>query len=190
MNSLLDIVGSFIIGGLLMLILFQVNASMQNSTYGKEFDIQNQTRIIGDNEVIAQDFYRIGYRVYSNKILSADSTSIKFRTDYNNYGTTDTIFYYLGRKSELAGTENPNDMPLYRVFDKQSPVIEAEVTDFKLTYLDSTGSTMNYSSLVSQNKREKIRSIKITIERQSPEPVNNKYQSISWQQVVRPKNLM
>ncbi len=189
MNSVLDILGSVVIGGLVLLLLAQVNSSMRSSNYEQEFDMLNQQRIIGTNEVIRDDFYKIGYRISGNKILVADSTTIKYCSDYDNNGVSDTIRYYLGNKSELLNTTNPNDMPLHKILNSGKTLSLESVTNFKLIYFDSSGTKITYASLVNQSNRKLIRGIQLNIDCQSPEPVNNAYESISWQQVIKPKNL-
>ena len=190
MNSILDVIGSFVIGGLVILLLTQINSSIKTSNYEKEFDMLNQSRIITTNEIFKDDLYKLGYRVPGSKILSADSTTIKFCSDYDDDGTVDTIYYYLGNTGELSNTSNPSDKPLYRVFNHGQPIFEEAVTNFKMTFYDSSGTEINYTSLVNQTSRNLVRGIQLRIDCESAEKVEGNYESISWQQVVKPKNLM
>jgi hypothetical protein len=157
-TSLIDIIGSTIIGGLLLLILIRMNATALQNNFdytGEKIVQQNLVEVV---QLIEYDFRKIGYCRDQTKIpkqsmaiLHADSTSITFQTDLPiitspisdlQYGNSivDTVHYYLGSTSELSSTPNPNDRVLYRVVN-HNPALGASlgVTKFKLTYYDPTG---------------------------------------------------
>ena len=152
-SSLLDILGSTIIGGLLLIILMRMNDSSVENNYfysGEKIVQQNLVEVV---KLLEYDLRKIGYcnnwqlmPMPSMAIIQADSNRITFLTDiptlsdpYGN-GVLDTMHYYLGPASELAATPNPYDRLLYRVVDSQAPVgANLGITQFKLTYFSSNG---------------------------------------------------
>lgn len=151
--TLIDILGSTIIGGLLLFILMQMNAASTQNTYqysGERIVQQNLVEIVS---LIEYDFRKIGYCNDYTKvpdpsivIRQADSSSITFLTDVvtssNPYGdgALDTLTYYLGPASGLTSTPNPNDRILYRVVNHNTALgSNMGVTQFKLTYYDANG---------------------------------------------------
>ena len=158
---LLDIIGSTIIGGILLLTLFRMNDTATKNTYNFSGELTLQENLVATVEVLEYDFRKIGYcedpialpRPEQNAILYADTSEIKFLTDLMDEpyddpqgdGTLDSIRYYLGPASELSGTPNPNDRKLYRVINGVPTGVNLGVTYFKIRYfrdsLTASGST-------------------------------------------------
>ena len=94
MNNL-DMVGSFIVGGLVLLsvIMFTFNFNnVSNATINNEIQQRTSTDF---GQVIEYDFNKIGYRVPSNPIVLFDSTRISFLADLDNNGTADSVNYFV-----------------------------------------------------------------------------------------------
>lgn len=190
MGSLIDILGSFAIGGMVILLIISFNMKMQEDAR-ESFSNQNiQGNIASSAEVLNYYFYKIGYKASGEKILSADSNSIKFAADINNDGSLDTTSFYLGPKSELASTANPDDVKLYRRDNSSTPVLADIVTRFKLTYYDSLNNEINYSYLSGASGRNQIRGTKINLNIESQDKSENYYPIVEWQKLIRPKNLL
>ncbi len=152
-STLIDIIGSTIIGGLLLLILLRMNATAVQNNYNYSGERIVQQNIVEVVSLIEYDFRKIGYCNDWTKIpdetlaiIKADTSSISFLTDiptssdpYGD-GVVDTLKYYLGPTSELTATPNPNDRILYRVINN-NPAAGSNlgVTQFKLTYFDANG---------------------------------------------------
>lgn len=158
-STLIDIIGSTVVGGLLFLILLRMNEAsvMNNYQYsGERIVQQNLVEVV---TLIEYDFRKIGYcNKYNNmayysdpdsskSIFSANSSSIAFLTDIPQlpsypFGDNkiDTIRYYLGSTSELSSTTNPRDRVLHRVVNGNAAKgVSLGVTQFTLTYYDSDG---------------------------------------------------
>ncbi len=128
-STLIDILGSTIIGGMLLMILLRLNdASVQNTyVYGGELMVQqNLVEVV---RLLEHDFRKIGFCKDWEKIpdptqsiITADSTSISFLTDVDSDGIIDTMKYYTGNVNELSGTANPRDRMLYRVVNNETPI--------------------------------------------------------------------
>ena len=151
-STLIDLMGSTIIGGLLLLILLNLNdAAVENNfVYGGEAIAQaNLVEVV---RLVEHDFRKIGYcRDWekipdpSKSVLMATQNSIKFLTDDDNDGNLDTIFYQLGSESELEITPNPNDKMLYRIRNNEDPIgANLGVTQFDLFYYDAMGNELSF----------------------------------------------
>lgn len=196
-SSLLDILGSTIIGGLLLMILMRMNASSAQNNYlysGEQIVQQNIVEVV---KLLEYDFRKIGYcSVWSNipdpakAIIHADSSSISFLTDQvtsaNPYGdgVVDTLKYYLSSKTVLSSTPNPNDMLLYRVFNHDAVAgANLGVTQFKLTYFDANGAKI---TTMPSSPPLGIASVQIDISVENPAAYGNDYSAdkkVMWRQI-------
>lgn len=150
-STLLDILGSTLMGGMLLLILLRVNdAAVENNyMYGGELVVQQN--LVAIVELLEFDFRKIGYCEDWEKlanpllyIISADSNSIKFRTDIDSDGIVDSLTYYTGPTSELSMTPNPRDKFLYRIENDEKPVgTNLGLTEFNMVYYDALGNKIS-----------------------------------------------
>ena len=153
-SSLLDIIGSFFVAGILLIMGLQLNATSNEvkATYSQNYTLQtNLTTLVN---MLENDFNKIGYcanwRLVADPTQSiriADSNRIRFRTDYNDDGKLDSITYWAGPTSELLDTPNPNDRYLYRQLNNDS--IHAQkmnlgITEFSFTYNDGENSLLTF----------------------------------------------
>jgi len=186
-STIIDILGSMIVGAMLMLILFRMNdASVENVyNYGGELILQQNLAVTA--QVLEHDFRKIGYCADWIKVadptkyvLLADSNKIKFITDYNSDGNLDSIFYYLGPTSELSMTANPRDRFLYRVVNNEAPKgINLGVTQFKLVFFDALGDSLPFP--ITDPADVNVMEINITVENIAA--YDEKYSSAFWRQV-------
>jgi hypothetical protein len=162
-STLIDILGSTLVGGMIFLILLRINDSAVENTFinGGEYIIQlNLVEIV---QVLEYDFRKIGYCATWSKIpdpskaiIMADSSSISFLTDVGSNGSVDTLHYYLGPASELSMTSNPNDRLLYRVVNSETPIgANLGVVVFNLTYYNPLGDTI-YSPVAQPGEIQNI----------------------------------
>lgn len=151
-SSLLDIIGSFIFAGVLLLMGLDLNASANEvkAVYSGNYNLQaNLTTVV---ELIESDFRKIGYCRTWQKIADptmslriADSNRIRFLCDYDNNGSLDSVTYWLGPPSELASTPNPSDCYLYRQINTGTAArMNFGLTRFSFTYRDAEDSTINF----------------------------------------------
>lgn len=172
MAFLLDVIASSFIGGFIILMLLSLNIQLSDSSRESFENTHLQSSVITISEVIEYDFYKIGYNVDSNFVLLADSTRLRFCADIADSNNVDTIYYYTGTTNEASFSENPNDFPLYRV---KNGIVNrlATVSEFKLTFLDSTSSQILPATLFSsQVARNQIKSIQVNFLIQSFVPLS------------------
>lgn len=184
MNNFLDIIGSSIIGGIILLIILSYNSNVNDASLS-----QTTTNIVqGNLNSIASEldysFKKIGFGVSDSvKIITADTSRITFLSDYDNNGTVDTVTYYLSSLDALVNTPNPRDRLLYRVINTQAPNTSSlGVTKFRLFYYDKHGT-------VTTNLAQ-IRSFKVELFCESTFPLSNNYYPIAyWNKIINPRNL-
>lgn len=185
MGSLIDIIGSSIIGGLLLLLMFNVLDTTNEYfiTHGDDLIVQQDLTSVASN--LENDLRKMGYAVPEQElsIIEADSIKLKFRGDIDKNFVPDTIEYSLGSTDDLQNTQNPDDRYIYRKVNglpNQGEKIGV-VSDFKFEYLDQDGNKV--SSLPS------IKMIRITMKVENssvygsdPNPNKSKYRTAIWQQ--------
>jgi len=173
--SLLQIVGSTIIGGLFILMLFRYNAVVVEKNH--RYNTQNivQKNLIELNKIIRSDLSKIGFcldktnsNILKNPFVEATDSSLAFKTDVAvskldpfGDGITDIVKYYTGAK--ITETPNLNDKYLYRSVNSGTPLeLNYGVTEFSFKYYDKDGNLL--PTPVSNLSKIRIVEYKITIE--------------------------
>jgi type II secretory pathway component PulJ len=201
-QTIIDIIGSFIVFGWLLLMSLRMNdANAENmQTYRGELLVQRN--LVEVTKLLEYDFRKIGFCLEPNNlpdptkaILLADSDKIKFLTDVDMTGsgpdgTVDSISYYVGPTSELAETTNPRDRLLYRVVNNETPRgANLGVTYFNLKYFDGQGNAIALPVTGTDLQRIQTIQISITVENVvaaelvETAPLNKQYASAFWQQM-------
>lgn len=155
-STLIDILGSTMVGGVILLILFKMNDSQVENHYLNSGELIVQTNLISIVELFEYDLRKIGYCKDWQKIpdptvaiINATSSSITFLTDVavdKNHplgdGNVDTLKYWVGspQDREVMSTPNPKDRLLYRQVNSNTPLTaNLGLTQFKLSYYDALG---------------------------------------------------
>ena len=186
-NVILDIMGSIIIGGILMITLFRISDRATESTYNKTGDLTIQQNIASVVRTLEYDFRKIGYCADwtqipnpSKSIIFAKSDGIKFLTDVDRDGKVDTMYYYTGPVSELIYTANPRDRILYRVVNNEKPVkVNLGVTQFDLVYFNVDKEIIPVPISV----LGEIYTIQISVAVEDIEAYDQKYSQVFWRQI-------
>ncbi len=186
-SSLLDILGSTIIGGMLLIIIFRMNDAAAENTYNNSGELISQQNISTVVQILETDFRKIGYCKDWNKIpfpsqsiIMADSNKIKFLTDIEADGNVDTMYYYTGSPSEILTTPNPRDRYLYRVINGGPAVqVNLGVTEFKLVYFDVFDDTLKFPITVPGQ----IHSMQINVSVENVNAYDNQYSTVFWRQI-------
>ncbi len=198
-SSLFDILGSVLIGGMLMLMVINVNGNLDqvNYNYGAEMTVQrNLVTLVG---MLEANFRRIGYCATPYKfpdptyaILSATQTSIKFVGDINADGNLDTVSYWVGDTLSASMTPNPNDRLLYMKVNSQ-PTLQYNlgVCTFNFTYygpyyqgaLGNLADTMTFPINIPVGGKSGIFMFQLSVLLESPYAYASAYQYAYWRQL-------
>ena len=198
MNILLDILGSIVTGGMVLLIHFGLISRMNNVSTDLLLSNINANDAVEVTKIIENDVYKIGYRDTTQIIFeSAQQYAVQFKAATNVDSLPKSIYYYTGTTSQMTGTKNPNDKPLFRQIIGQNAIMVGVVRDFNLTYLDSAGNTLNYAYLTTQVQRNQIQGLTILLKVESSATVlkdeksqtkNDVYPFVEWRKTIYPKN--
>ena len=169
MATIMDLLGSMVFGGALLLIMLDANGNAIETQGKYAGDVAVQEALTGVIQRVEAEFRNIGFGVAdtASSILSADSTSVTFLTCLDGSGThIDTVRYWLGSTSELSATQNELDRPFYRSQNGAARASVGAVTIFTLKYIDYHKSIIPtpvpYASL------KNIQEVEITVEVQNP----------------------
>ncbi len=192
-STLLDILGSTMIGGMLLLILLRLNDSAVANSFQYNGELIIQKNLVEVVKLLEFDLRKIGYCTDwtalpdpSKSILAVDTNSITYLTDLpsianpNGDGIVDTLRYYLGPASELTGTPNPNDRMLYRQVNSESPLgANLGVTKFDFKFYDTFGNEIPFPITVPGE----IQSMQIDLAIEDISAYDNEYRRVFWRQI-------
>jgi len=183
MSIMMDIVGSFIIGGLLLLAVVSAYTNVNEYALLSNMELEAQENLMEWTQLIQYDIRKIGYRVPNpaGAIQTCDSVSISFLSDIDNNGSVDSVSYVLTSPNYMPGTINPRDRALYRTVSGQTTGGSLGLTDFRLTYFDASGNpTLNPTA---------VKSIEVSLQIESPFPLDTTYIQTNWRRKIYPLNL-
>lgn len=168
MSSILDIIGSTILVGILAITVFNINNNFSMSTFKAMETYQVQSQGVQLGRILEHDLYKIGYRVDTLKVLKADTANIIFRADIDDDGAPDSVEYVLG--TSVVSSVNSRDKQLNRIVNGSSLFISYNVTRFYLSYYDSA-STLIATPISTEANLRRIRAVKVVLILESPDPV-------------------
>lgn len=180
---MLEIIGSAVIGGLVLLIILQLNTGIVDSSTNLSMTSNVQGNLTALAEEVEYFFRKIGYDVTASPIITvADPEYITFLSDIDADGVVDSVSFFLSDTSTLSITANPNDKLLYRKINNDTPFASnLGVVDFDLSYYNSSG---NIAAALGD-----IRYIKYSLTVQSVYPYNGEYPTVYIERVIQPNNL-
>ncbi len=186
-STIIDILGSIIISGLLMTIAWRLSDSAAEKTYNNSGELTLQENLITSAQIIEYDFRKIGYCANPNNLPNptrsipyADTSDITFYTDLNSDGNVDTVRYYLGPVNELTGTPNPRDRMLYRVVNSETPKSSnLGITRFYMKFFD----VFEEEITPPVTTPGLIASIEITLVVEDVAAYNEQYSNAIWRQI-------
>ncbi len=183
MNTLLDMVGSFLVGGLLLLTVLAVRTNTSDMALLDQLELIVQENIAELTSEMDYDFRKIGCGVQNPAlaIIRADTSSISFWSDIDNDGDLDSIRYWLGATGEVMGTVNPRDRILHRRVNNQTNTGSLGVVDFRIRLFDISGASTNNTTLAKR--------IDYYLLIENPFPIDTVYARSAWNGTIRPKNL-
>lgn len=148
-STMIDIVSSMLISGLLLLVALRMDEKSVQNTFDSQASLTVQQNLTSVVENLEWDMRKIGYcknpdlqpQTYMY-IVKGDTNLIWFLSDVNNAGVLDTVKYWLG--GPVPGSANPDVRMLYRQVDN-GPAMGANlgITQFNIRYLDSFGQQLS-----------------------------------------------
>jgi Tfp pilus assembly protein PilW len=206
MSGIYDLLGSSIIGGLLILTALRLNASVMESTVtnNQNLAIQQETALV--TELLDRDLNNIGYGdTASSKIKIATGTSLVFRSDVNRDGKVDTVAYYYITGSNVSPIltswgfrpstlpVNQNDTILFRLSTTSEggtrgtpTLVSSRLKLFSFSYRSRSRVSLGSNPSLPDSIRYIIISTKLSDVLQA---ADSNRAIVHWQKIYRPKNL-
>lgn len=192
-STLIDILGSIMIGGILLMILLRLNDAAVANSFQYNADLIIQKNLVEVVTLLEFDLRKIGYcadwKALPNPakaIIAVDSNSISYLTDVptvahpNGDGIVDTLTYFLGPASELASTPNPRDRMLYRRENNGANLgSNLGVTQFKFQFYDTFGAVIPFPITVPGE----IQSMQIDLALEDVAAYDEQYRRVFWRQI-------
>jgi len=192
MSVMLDLIGSLVIAGFVILMGLRLNETISGSADASMAGLNVQESMSEVVRWIESDFRKAGFDVPdpTQTIVLADTSHIKFLADIDHNGHVETVDWYLG--PALSTVPNPNVRLLYRsVTDSTGSVLGGGpmgflVTQFQLKYFQQFGDSVRPLDATNYNK---IWVIEIALRVESPYKVqdvvntdNTQYAASFWKQ--------
>ena len=191
-SSLVDMIASTVIFGVLALTVARVQANINVTMFENQHNVVTQTNSVELARQVEWDFAKIGHHVSGQKITLADSTEIRFRADLDNKNVINSVRYYVGDTSQCAMTLNQHDYPLFRVQDGHAVTQNWGLTEFRIMYYDASEQKIP-TPISDSTDLARIHSIKVTFQLESAEPVVSEHGSawamVAWEKTIIPRNL-
>jgi hypothetical protein len=191
-SAYLDVIGSIVIAGALLLSVLNLNSALVERGIAANFSLVAQRNGTGTAAILESDLRRIGFRVpeESPSMLAAEADSIVLVGDVDTDGDLDTLSYYLGAPDD--GTANPNDRRLMRhILNGDSLAVGIGVTGLAFNYYDALGAET--ATLGSIRDIKATLRVELTEAMQAWDPseaaYGPHYVGNDWVVRVRPKNL-
>jgi hypothetical protein len=171
MQSIIEIIGSTIIGGMLLLLILTSKINVGRASNAQAANSKIQSNLTTVAQMIEFDTKNIGYRVTTgNPISQADSNRITFNKFNDVTSLVDSTTYYF----------NTLQNKLYR----NSVAVNLGVSNFLVRYYDINGAVTNSVSA--------IKSFKIAVMVQDTfkyEAADTNRIRAYWEKTFKPQNL-
>lgn len=203
MNITIGIATSFIVGGLLLVALLNLNIRIMQNSADLTADQIVKQNLQTVQEFVEFDLMKAGYLnggeiPYNQRITTADPAQITFNADLNQDGVAENVTWTFDTASPVSATENPDDYILRRNLDGTITELEQGVTSFSLAYFDSKGRLIESPSDIdpAMDSLRHIRKIRVSVICQSGESIDRNraadtstYAKAFWQKMITPLNL-
>lgn len=199
MSSLLDVIGSVLIFGIVMLMALQLNVFTLEKNTQAAFRSMNQETITGSESFVGlggtleSDLVKIGGGdIISPSIMIADSTQLNFRADIDGNGTVDSVRYYITTPGSIPPGGNPNLKYFYRRQNTESGNAGwVGVSSLNFAYLDGMGRTI--STPVLAGALSSIRSVRVKLmvegKTRLKTDTDTSFAASYWETLISPVNI-
>jgi hypothetical protein len=174
MATMLDIIGSMLIRGAILMMMLNLSLQMNKAVYQKTgFAAMRQNTAIS-TQILYDDLY------LATSFTTATPDSIQFAADVNNDGVSEAVHYY------LAGQSSPT-IPLKMLYRSinggTAQLVAHNVAKLKVEYYNLNGSS---TAIVGDVKSVRFW-VSIQTEEQSSQE-NEKPMLAFWEKIVFPPN--
>jgi len=179
----IELAGSFLIGGMILLSILALNAEIMETASLNNMGTNSQENVTTIVSILEYDFRKMGYGVPdgTDAISAMTDSTVTFLADIDDDNNVDTVAYSLSATSALSDTENPNDRYLYRSVNGTSFDVAIGIRSWNIEYYDNSGTITATAA--------NVRSIRISFTVETPFRFDETYGSAYWVGRFTPKNL-
>ena len=183
MAPLIDIIGSFILGGMILIMTTKLNFIISDNSQQANMSLTAQTNCVVVTKILENDFAKLGVNCGTKVPLEiTDSTKVRMYTDLGADGTLDSITYDTGPMTAEFLSVNPRHLLIYRTCNTKTTIMNVGCTKMKFAYYDSAGAKTLLPA--------KVRALRLDLDFESVLPnIDTVYTVIHWQQYLNPKTL-
>ncbi|MEK6572068.1 MAG: hypothetical protein AABZ61_11895 [Bacteroidota bacterium] len=169
MATIVDILLSFVLGGILLVVILTANDITAENAFTLNGDVFVQQMLVSVAQIVEGEVRNMGYNVPDSVavVMDAQDTSITFLGDLNLDGSIDTVHYYTGAVSEMTNTQNDSDRFLYRKVNSSPRNAVGVVTRFKMRYFTQAQAD-TLTPPIPLTDMKSIKTVEITLEIQNP----------------------
>jgi len=170
MSTIIDIILSILLGGILLLVVLSANDITAETTYMLNGDLFVQQMLVSVVQIVEGEIRNMGYGIPDSlgaTVVVAQDSAIAFLEDLGLDGVIDTVRYYVGPVSDLPSTQNDSDRFLYRQINGSPRSAIGVVTRFQLRYF-SQGQADTLIPPIPSEDLVSIKIVEITLEVQNP----------------------
>ncbi len=196
MNSILDIIGSVIVYGLLTVALITVSANLTTSSVETKSAFHSEQNLLALYHFFEYDFLKIGLGKTNPKLKvgACDSLKIAWYSDYDENGKMDSIMYSMENIQTVnrgTFTKEVKQKPIFRQLNNENPIeMHLDIVNFNLTYLDANSNVLPYDSLRTVTGTNKVRGIRVRYLIEDSYSVKEPPQRVFIEKTYYPKNLL
>lgn len=189
MDVIVDLIGSFIIRGAIVLISLNLMIMMNDSLLRSTEQSYMNEIIDAPALTLTNDLRAAGYNNASKNFLIAQKQEVKFCSDIDNNFFPDTIHFYLSARDPVT-----HHQVLYRRINYKGGSLEIsrQVDTLNFTYFDEFGKKLDY-----RNNRDSVKSIFVQLRLESENVITTVLSGSNdslrlksfWENHIFPKNL-
>ncbi|MDP2303262.1 MAG: hypothetical protein Q8N03_12655 [Ignavibacteria bacterium] len=182
MNTLLDILGATLIGGIIMFMMLNLNLASSEKRLSSDTEMQLVQNAKTFADVLSSDLRKLGYRYTGTALLEAGRNRLTFLGDIDSNGVMDRVTYSLGDSLQVLSTPNPRDKILSRIVNGDSlPNPSLGLVDIVFKYKNING--------IETGTLSEIRFIEVEIWVEAPYLIDGRYPFTYWQMKIYPRNI-
>jgi hypothetical protein len=189
-----------VIGGIILVFVHHLNININTAAATKTMTTTVQQNVTSFTDVLEYDLRKIGYNAFAPSIISvAESTKIRFKGDFDNNNTVDSVYYYMGTTSDPKFIDARSRVVYRQLNAGPVQAINLGMTRFRFWYFDGSGNPLVANPAVSNPLL--IRTIKVGLSIDLAiqiEPFKKSngtlaydttYSNAAWERTIKPVNL-
>ena len=187
MTTILDLIGSAVIGSIVILLMLHLNMYSTDIKFSSDSELRLQQGAKTLADILSYDLRKVGFRKSGTAMITAQPKKISFYSDIDSNGVVDIVTYQLSDSLLVNNTTNPRDKILYRIVNNDtSKGPSLGLVDLNFEYRNLKGDiTANLDSIKYINAELWVESPEMV---KDPKGKNN-YLFTYWELTINPRSI-